>query len=166
MTHLQPIGWTKYRPSPNLTATLFMGESAKLRSAGLDLNHLEVLFSRTTFGTFPVQRYVFPAGTGRDAFVRQTLLLVVDKSTDNAHVSLHIRSESSGAAPMRTVKRVGAHSAMNCLGTEHSGIWGYAPKDAILTPLRCVVVRESSTVDDRRYRELGSTPIICHIMAR
>ncbi len=51
----------------------------------LDFDHLKIFFARPAFGTSPVDRNIFPAGTGRYSFFRSACGFIVDPSADQTH---------------------------------------------------------------------------------
>ena len=52
----------------------------------LDFDQFKVIFAGTAFRANPVDRHVFPAGAGLDAFIGYAHGFVVDEATDQAHV--------------------------------------------------------------------------------
>src|ERR1043166_10326719 len=62
--------------------------SRVLRLGTLNLPQSEIFLARTAFGTSPIDRHILPARAGDDAFFRQPRGFVIDKTADQAHVSL------------------------------------------------------------------------------
>src|SRR5690606_8836148 len=57
-----------------------------------DFYHLEVFLAHATIGAAPVVGDIFPAGTGRNAFIGQPQFLVIDELTHHAFPFLHVKS--------------------------------------------------------------------------
>src|SRR5437660_4240149 len=54
------------------------------------LDHFEVLLSRAAFGTSPVHRDILPTRPGRDPFLGEALLFVIDEAAYQAHPGFEI----------------------------------------------------------------------------